>query len=770
MITSTPPELATDGRPPAPAAAGGRSRKAPAPVSVMASLTLAATTVATAVSFCRIFAGWDFLPSVLITALAVHAVMTLGRAIGWPIWIAAPVAAVTLAVVVGMLYYRSTLWGVIPTRATWDAGWVSIADAFAQFRTTVAPVPSDGGYAVATALAMGLVAGLADTFAFRAFGRIESIVPGGLLFALASSLGVDRLRLPVSALWLGSVIMAIAVLRASHGDQGATWLGNRASRRLGPTVRAAAVLGVVAVGAGLIFGPRVPGVEEEPIINTRTRNGDGTEILSPMVDVQARLVKRSNTEMFTVRLDGEPAYLRVASLGDFDGKAFTSEADYADAVDFSAEPVGGAVREIRQQIRISALGSVWLPAIYSPIAINPTADFEFDPETAGLVRQDKLYNGLTYEVVSRVSALTPADLQATASFSPPPGNYLDLPGDFPTDLVRRAQEITAGAPTVYDQMIALQNFFRNNFTYNATVSRGHSIRSIEAFLRAKEGYCEQFATTFAAFARVVGVPSRVAVGFTPGDKDASGVWHVLGKHAHAWPEIWFDGIGWVPFEPTPGRGAPGAESYTGVAPDQEGGTLQGTPDPGEAPVPGNQPTRTTRPTSATVANARPTLPFEGTVPRDPRPQAAGGAKAKTTSVPTALKVIGGMALAAGAWILLMPFVVRFVNRRRRREPVDQVTRHWTDATKWLGLAGAPYRPDETPIEYAERAWRTAGIAREPVRDLAKATTNAIYRPVPPTPADVDAAGELSHRIVRIARGQVGIRSRARALVDPRLVV
>ena len=50
--------------------------------------------------------------------------------------------------------------------------------------------------------------------------------------------------------------------------------------------------------------------------------------------------------------------------------------------------------------------------------------------------------------------------------------------------------------------------------------------------------------------------SRVAVGFTPGDIDDAGVYHVRGKHAHAWPEVWFDGIGWVQFEPTPGRGAP----------------------------------------------------------------------------------------------------------------------------------------------------------------------------------------------------------------------
>ena len=55
----------------------------------------------------------------------------------------------------------------------------------------------------------------------------------------------------------------------------------------------------------------------------------------------------------------------------------------------------------------------------------------------------------------------------------------------------------------------------------------------------------------------------------PGSLQADGSRTVLGKNAHAWPEVWFDGLGWVPFEPTPGRGAPGAEGYTGVAAAQD---------------------------------------------------------------------------------------------------------------------------------------------------------------------------------------------------------
>src|SRR5206468_2365908 len=105
----------------------------------------------------------------------------------------------------------------------------------------------------------------------------------------------------------------------------------------------------------------------------------------------------------------------------------------------------------------------------------------------------------------------------------------------------------------------LQDWFRANFTYTLQVTPGHDEAAMDRFLAQKQGYCEQFAGTFAAMARFLKLPARVAVGFTAGTLGADGRWHVTGKEAHAWPEVYLTGYGWVAFEPTPGRGLPGAE-------------------------------------------------------------------------------------------------------------------------------------------------------------------------------------------------------------------
>ena len=255
--------------------------------------------------------------------------------------------------------------------------------------------------------------------------------------------------------------------------------------------------------------------------------------------------------------------------------------------------------------------------------------------------------------------------------------------------------MTAGAPTTYDAMLALQNWFQPEFEYSLDVPQGHGNNAIEAFLRQRIGYCEQFAGTFAAMARSIGVPARVAVGFTPGRASSpTAAASVLGKNAHAWPEVWFDGLGWVPFEPTPGRGAPGAEGYTGLPagpgrvdpaarPPATGGEAAGAGGHGAA---GRGDPRAARRIPRPSPRRRPT-------------SAAGDAQVRRPRHPLGRR--RSLVLLVPAALLALPELVR---RWRRRHPSADVARQigdlWERALGAVEATGFRVDPTLTPLEQA----------------------------------------------------------------------
>jgi hypothetical protein len=295
---------------------------------------------------------------------------------------------------------------------------------------------------------------------------------------------------------------------------------------------------------------------------------------SPAVasSIKGQLSEGSETVLFVVD-SPVAAYWRLTALVDFDGTTWSSAGEIPDGsgpwpTGFEPAVAGETVTQVFQ---IADLDGVWLPTAFSPVRVDsPTGAIAFDAETSSLVSRSDTLDGLVYTVESQLprydlTRLRAADTAPTGAIAE---RHLALPDDFPADLADLASEVTAGASTRYDQAIALQNWFRA-FTYDNSFPSGNSQSAMQEFVAERRGYCEQFAGTFAVFARVVGLPSRVAVGFTPGKLADDGRYHVQGKHAHAWPEIYFDGVGWVPFEPTPGRGNPLAEQYTGVAPAQD---------------------------------------------------------------------------------------------------------------------------------------------------------------------------------------------------------
>ena len=129
------------------------------------------------------------------------------------------------------------------------------------------------------------------------------------------------------------------------------------------------------------------------------------------------------------------------------------------------------------------------------------------------------------------------------------------------DVRRRAARRRGRRETPYAAVLALESWLRQTggFRYDESPPRAAGRRRSSHFVtETKAGYCQHFAGAMAVMLRMLGIPARVAVGFTSGTPD-DGTWVVTDHDAHAWVEVWFAGIGWVPFDPTPGRGTLGGE-------------------------------------------------------------------------------------------------------------------------------------------------------------------------------------------------------------------
>jgi transglutaminase-like putative cysteine protease len=741
---------------PAGAALAGAERTVAASTATAALILL---TVVTATSYSRVFEGWDFLWPVLLPALAVHAVsIALRRAPGA---IAIPAGGLALVLVSGWVYYGDTLAYGLPSRLTLRTARAELDAAWAEVGTIVPPVPHTAGFGLAAALSLGLAALLADAFAFRGRGAVEATVPAGVVFIAVAAVGVDRNRVISTALWLAASILAAVVLRAMHEVSTDGWIGARTGGAWARWAAGGAALAVVVAGLASVVGPNVPGAGADPLIEHHNkRDRDDTEVLlSPLVDIRDRLRNPTNAQVFTVATD-RPAYWRLTGLPAFDGTEWSlPKRQLGDAGgQLSDAPVFSV--EVSQQFVIDRLRGAFAPVAYTPVSLQAASeqDLFFIRDTSTLVIPDELQAGTSYDIRSAVPSPTPEALAAATDVDPPDDMYLDLPDGFADRYREVATQAVGGATNPYEQALNLQNWFRANFQYDLEIPESDEGEELDDFLERRTGFCVQFSTAYAAFARTLGLPARVAVGFTPGTPGADGRYIVRERNAHAWPEVWFDGIGWVLFEPTPGRGAPGTETYTGVAPEQDT-SPEGTPT--------TQPsTSSTIPSSSPVVTdpripANSAAPTVVTAPGGGTPGADGGG-----SVPAAVWIVFGLLAALGLWAVLMPRLV--ANRIAHGDPEAQVAQMWRALVATATLVGVEGLDSRTAIEQARMLADATNIDRGDTLELARAATVAVYSPHGLTDLRLTRSREVSAHLVRAVRNLLPFHRRVLSHLDPRL--
>lgn len=514
-----------------------------------------------------------------------------------------------------------------------------------------------------------------------------------------------------------------ARLDAEEGDQAATVV---APNRVPIVSTLGASLGLAAVGllAASVLAASTPSVSTSALLGSPSQGSLFARGVSPFIDLGRDLRRPDPLPAFHyLSRDGGRPYFTLLTLDRFEGEVWSPteravDGDntvdqmprpdgLSDAVETSEHPIDVAVDEVR---------TTWLPVPYPATRIEGLEGSWFWDDSALTVRSvDSSTDGQSYRVTRLDVEPTPQQLRsADRDLDDELAGFLALPEEMPAIIAETAAAVTAAAPSPYDAAVAIQAFLRGSeFDYSteAPVEDGYDgggFDVIAKFLETKAGYCVHFASTMAVLARESGIPSRISIGYTQGtptDERVDGVlrMEVDSHDLHAWPELYFEGVGWVPFEPTPGRGTVPGYSRPGAG--DEGAPSLATSSPA---TPG--------------ATGRPDL--------DPDRGLAGSAGDPLANAAQSWLRVGVIGLGI-ALLLLVPAGVRVWQRRTRirrirhgERPADAAWDEFAATALDLGAGGTG---GETPREFASRLATRAGFDDARVRAAVVRLRDAVER-------------------------------------------
>ncbi|MEK0101122.1 DUF3488 and transglutaminase-like domain-containing protein, partial [Streptomyces sp. A475] len=424
---------------------------------------------------------------------------------------------------------------------------------------------------------------------------VRSAAPAGLpllaLYSVAAGLSHG------SADWLWFLLAAggyLMLLLAEGRDRLSQWgrvFGGTArspGRAGGPAestadavapIRTGRRIGALALGIALVVPLALPALNGGLLGPTGTGAGVGSggggtiSAVNPLVSLQNSLNQPEDREVMSYRTnskDTQDLYLRIVSLDEFDGTTWRpAKRSIIDVPSPFPSPrgLGADVRRTEIRTNIAAAGwyaQDWLPLPYPATKVDISGRWRYEPVGRTLVGDhEQTTRGKRYSVESLIVQPTAEQLaNAPAAPSELRREFTKVPSSLPEIVEKTALRVTEGAANDYQRAVKLQDYFAvsGGFTYNTEVRPGSGSSAIARFLKDKEGFCVHVSFSMAAMARTLGIPARVAVGFTPGSPQADGRMSVGLRDAHAWPELYFEGVGWTRFEPTPNRGT--APDYT----------------------------------------------------------------------------------------------------------------------------------------------------------------------------------------------------------------
>jgi transglutaminase-like putative cysteine protease len=697
-------------QPPSAATPAGRTRVGAYPWVMAGSIALA--VAGAALSLNGVLRGWAWYWPVFTTVLVVSLTLAALRSIrAQPLLVTAG-GFLSLGAILTLTFFRGTSFaGIVPTGGSLVELDRLIRRASETVLSETAPVAPNVGIVMVICAVLGLAVILVDALA------VPLGMPAATGVGLLAILVVPAMIKPQSVGFWGfaaAVSGYLMILACSQWYVPDARTPADSARNPGQG-RRAVLTGAVAVAATLVLPLAIPGFDQGTFPQGSRINPWGTSTgLNPMITLGNSLRAPAGSGRISYATNSPtPLYLRSVTVDNFDGDSWGPDDRNA-----SRRPLGNqidpgyAVAEEQQLVTAIDTGtftSPYLPVPYAPESVRGLEGrWTWDPATLSIKGTDTTSRRQEYLVTTTVPKLTAGLLARSAA--PVQGiadDFTRIPGNVP-DIVRTTADTVAGSSsTPYERAMAIQKYLRSaQFTYSLQSPvqggyEGNGLSVLADFLEQKSGYCIHYASAMAVMARLEGIPSRIAVGYAPGRLTGATVsvagqgalpeYEVDARDAHAWPELYFQGLGWVPFEPTPSRGVVpdyATESSAASSPNSLENNDDLVPDSTPAPAPA--------PSSAQL----------------PGPGAGGTTDTGNQLLPW---LLGTGALLGAALLAASPRLVRTGMRARRLRPADPaaaVPLAWNEMVDLGTDYGLPPKPSETPRAYSARL-RSSALLGEP---------------------------------------------------------
>jgi TgpA N-terminal domain/Transglutaminase-like superfamily len=656
-----------------------------------------------------------------------------------------PVAgAAALLVYLVLLYARNDayLW-VVPNRAALEHLNHLLNAGRTDISRYAAPIAVSPGIEFLVTSGVGLVALAVDTLAVT---MRRAALAGLALLALytvpttVAPNGVGWVAFALGGIGYLTLLLAEARERVSRWGRPMRYSTPRANYQpeveTAPLAQVGRRVGAVALGLALVVPALLPNLTGATFgfngqgFGRGHGGGKSVTVINPILQLGQDLRQGANKPV--ISYTGRETYVRLTGLDVFTGDKWAPAtfkvSNKKNDVTEGLIPPPGLAQPVKRtphkySFQVFDLSTTWLPLPYpAQLVSDIEGRWVYDEVSFNVIPTNGTKDNFAYKVQSLSVEPTADDLRKAGAAPASLKALTELPRNMPAIVGRTARSWTAGAKTPFDQAVAIQNHLRSSdFTYTTevqnTLGDATGVQAVAAFLESRAGYCVHFASTMAVLARDLGIPARVAVGFTAGEKQKDGS-HLIKTHdAHAWPELYFSGVGWVAFEPTPAgkrTPRPGFSDGAGVA----------------AGGPGDPNNPSSGPSPATSSSAG--------IPHSVQTQPSGRAKPRGGAIDVAGRQLPLLPVGITLAVLIVALVPLFARTWIRRErwhrattPAALATATWDELLDTLLDYGYEWQPSDPPRRGAERLAKKLGFAgdtRDALRRLASATERSRYAP------------------------------------------